>query len=172
MSIAKDTFLVRLSNFENALSSDDLLSRALTDRLHNEKARMLRNGMAIVGYTILEDFIKKRIGEILKDIGRTGINFSALPIKLKEAAVVSALKGVQTRADNLKRASEDHITFIQEETGYISSTKSPVFELSEYTFGWDKRIKCKRRWIKSKEGLTLGHGRERYTRTVFTKDYS
>ena len=106
MSTAKEIFLNRLENFENALSSTDLISGNLRDRQHNEKARMLRNGMAIVEYTILEDFIKKRIGEVLKEIGRSGISFNLLPAKLKETAVLSALKGIQTRADNLKRASE------------------------------------------------------------------
>ena len=86
MPTAKDVFLNRLSDFKNALSSNDLISRTLVDRGHNEKARMLRNGMAIIGYTILEDFIKRRLGEIFKDIGNSGISFNALPPKIKEAS--------------------------------------------------------------------------------------
>jgi hypothetical protein len=143
MSTSKDNFLSRISSFEKIVSPDSivdsvLISRALTDVEHNEKVKMLRNGMAIIGFTILEDFIKTRTGEILKEIGSTTVSFSSLPPKIKEAATISALKGIQTRADILKRNSEDHLTFIQKETWCVSSTKDAVYELSEFSLGWDK----------------------------------
>lgn len=143
MLSAKDNFIARISNFEKIVLPADpidsvLISKALTEIEHNAKVKMLRNGMAIIGYTILEDFIKKRIGEIFKEIGKTNVSFGALPIKLQEAATISALKGVQNRADNLKRVSEDYVGFIQDETWCISSTKDAVYEISEYSLGWDK----------------------------------
>jgi hypothetical protein len=49
-----------------------------------------------------------------------------------------ALKGIIERAENLKRTSEDYVSFIQSETKFISSTLDSNFELSEYTLGWDK----------------------------------
>jgi len=143
MPTAKENFLNRISSFEKIVSPSSigdsvLISRALTEIEHNEKVKMLRNGMAIIAFTILEDFIKTRIGEILKKIGNTPVNFAALPSKIKEAATVSALKGIQSRADTLKRSSEDHLTFIQQETWCVSSTKDAVYELSEFSLGWDK----------------------------------
>jgi len=143
MPSAKHNFLERINNFEKIVSpvnpaNSTLASLALTEVEHNEKVRMLRNGMAIVGFTILEDFIKKRTGEILKEIGSTGINFNNLPDKLKDAVTVGALKGIQNRAEVLKNNTEDYIGFIQNETLFISSTKNSVFELSEYSIGWNK----------------------------------
>lgn len=138
MATAKEIFLNRLSTLETALTSHDLISKSLTERSHNEKARLLRNGLAIIEFNILEDFIKKRLGEILKEIGRYTISFDRLPAKLKEACVVGALKGIQERSVNLKRDSEDYILFLQTETGFVASTKNSVFELSEYSLGWDK----------------------------------
>lgn len=143
MASAKNNFITRINTFNSIIYPnlpDDvsLNSKALTETLHNEKVRMLRNGMSIIGFTFLEDFIKRRTGEILKSIGTTGCNFNLLPEKIKEAVTFYALKGINSRADTLKRNSEDFITFIQNETGFISSTKSSVYELSEYSIGWDK----------------------------------
>lgn len=143
MASAKINFITRINTFDSIIYpniTDDisLNSKALTEILHNEKVRMLRNGMSIIGFTILEDFIKRRTGEILKSIGSTGCNFNMLPEKLKEAVTFYALKGINSRADTLKRNSEDFITFIQNETTFISSTKGSVYELSEYSIGWDK----------------------------------
>ena len=143
MATAKENFLKRISSFEKIVSpisigDSVLISRALTETEHNEKVKMLRNGMAIIAFTVLEDFIKTRIGEILKKIGTTSVSFNSLPHKIKEAATVSALKGIQSRADTLRRNAEDHLTFIQQETLFVSSTKNSVYELSEFSLGWDK----------------------------------
>lgn len=143
MASAKINFITRVDTFNSIINpslQDDikLNSKALTETLHNEKVRMLRNGMSIIGFTILEDFIKRRIGEILKSIGLTSCNFNSLPERLKETVTFFALRGINSRAETLKRNSEDFITFIQNETGFISSTKSSVYELSEYSIGWDK----------------------------------
>lgn len=143
MSAAKNNFINRITSFQNIVSPPDpsdsvLNSMALTEKDHNDKVKMLRNGMAIIGYTILEDFIKRRVGEVLKEISKTNVNFNSLPRKLKEAATSSALKGIQVRAENLKRNSEEYLSFIQNETLCISSTKNSIFEISEYSLGWDK----------------------------------
>ena len=93
MASAKINFITRINTFESIIYPNlpndiNLNSRALTETLHNEKVRMLRNGMSIIGFTILEDFIKRSIGEILKNIGSTGCNFNLLPEKLKEAEIL------------------------------------------------------------------------------------
>lgn len=145
MPTAKEDFITRLNTFKSLIYPDtindiNLNSKSLTEVLHNDKVRMLRNGMAIIGFTILEDFIKRRTGEILKGIGSpTSLcNFVNLPEKLKEAITFSALKGITARADMLRRNSEDHIQFVQEETTFISSTRNSSFELSSYSIGWEK----------------------------------
>lgn len=138
MATAKDVLIERFINLENALSSPEVLPLALTQRVHNEKARMLRNGLAIIAFNIIEDFIKRRVGEAFKYIGTCGVSFNDLPHSIIEASVYNALKGILQRAENLKRTSEDYITFIQSETRFLSSTLDPTFELSEYTLGWDK----------------------------------
>lgn len=145
MPSARENFIIRLNTFKSIIYPDttidvNLNSKALTEILHNDKVRMLRNGMSIIGFTILEDFIKRRTGEILKDIGSPSslCSFNNLPDKLKEAVTFSALKSITARADMLRRNSEDHIQFVQDETTFISSTKNSSFELSSYSIGWEK----------------------------------
>lgn len=143
MPTAKENFLSRLINFEKVVSPENpadsvLVSRSLSEISHNERVKMLRNGLAIVSYTMLEDFIKKRVGEVFKELGTSGIDFNSLPEKLKDLAVLGALNGVKSIAEMRKRNSEDYISFIQDETSFISSTKNTTFELSEYSFGWSK----------------------------------
>ncbi|MDX5584131.1 MAG: HEPN domain-containing protein [Aureibaculum sp.] len=143
MQIAKNNFISRLNYFEEIVSPENisdtlLMSRAFTETIHNEKVRMLRNGMAVIGFSILEDFIKNRMGEVLKEIGGCGVDFEHLPEKLRVASTVGALKGIQNRSELLKRNSEDYISFIQNEASCISNTHDSPFELSKYSIGWDK----------------------------------
>lgn len=145
MPTAKEDFISRLNTFKSIIYPEttvdiNLNSKALHEILYNDKVRMLRNGMSIIGFTILEDFIKRRTGEVLKSIGSpTSLcSFNNLPIKIKEVVTFNALKGISSRADMLRRNSEDHISFVQDETTFISSTKTATFELSAYSIGWEK----------------------------------
>lgn len=138
MTSAKEILIERFITLDTALSSPEVLPLSLTQRSHNEKARMLRNGLAIISFNILEDFIKRRVGEAFKYIGTCGIAFNDLPDTIIEASVFNALKGIIQRAENLKRTTGDHISFIQEQTRFLSSTLDANYELSEYSFGWDK----------------------------------
>jgi hypothetical protein len=138
MPTAKQNFVARMANFQKALLSPELISKALTEVEHNQKARMLRNGLAIIGFTILEDFLKRRIGEVLREVGNSPVAFSALPTKIQEAATVSALRGIQSRVQTLKTDLEDYKLFIQNETLNVSSTKNATFQISEYSLGWER----------------------------------
>lgn len=145
MSSAKENLLIRLNTFKSIIYPEttidvNLNSKALTETLFNDKVRMLRNGMSIIGFTILEDFIKIKTGEILKNIGSpTSLcTFNNLPPKIKETVTINALKGISSRADMLRRNSGDYILFVQEETNFIASTKNTNFEFSAYSIGWDK----------------------------------
>jgi hypothetical protein len=138
MPSAQQTFLQRIATFKKTLDSDFLRDDGITPSLHNEKARLLRNGIAIIGFTILEDFIKDRTGEVLERVGSPGVLFNALSQELQEAITSKALKSIAERASNLKRSNEDWLSFIQSETTHIASTAGIPFSVSRYSLGWDK----------------------------------
>ncbi|WP_295716664.1 HEPN domain-containing protein [Mucilaginibacter sp.] len=138
ISAAKDSFIERIRIYNHALQHSILIDSLLTNIDHNERARFLRNGLAITGFNILEDFIKNRIGEVLALISTSGIDFSRLPERIQEITLFHSLKGIHVLSQRKKDNSEDWKLFIQQETEKISSTQNTTYQLSPYSIGWDK----------------------------------
>lgn len=138
MSVARSNFLNRIAIFKRVLSSDSLRDNGVAASPHNEKARILRNGISIIAFTILEDFIKDRTGEILQKLGTATFAFNQLSAETQESTTFHALKSIYERALNLKRSNEDWLTFIQNETAHIASTANLPFSISKFSLGWDK----------------------------------
>lgn len=115
-----------------SINSEAVSNKALADIEHNSIAAMLRNGLAVVGFTALEDFIKKRTSDAMEEIGKCSVPFSKLPEKLQNAAtfeVISALNYQLTLCEKVDRA-----TYIQEQALKIASTTTANYELSNHTF--------------------------------------
>ena len=142
ISASKSEFLVRINNLYSTLvdipTSPVLISITPLSDPHNVKAKMLRNGLAITSFVILEDFLKNRIGEIIENIKNRSIAFSSFHDELKAASTIDALDSITYRANNLKRSGEDWITFIQQETKRIASSSGIRYKLSKYSIGWNK----------------------------------
>ena len=140
VSIARTEFLNRLRIFNLTLQEQHgvLFDRAIHEVEHNERARFLRNGLSIISFNILEDFIKNRIYEVLTFIANTGIDFNSLPEKFQEAITISPLNNIQTLTRRKKNNNEDWKLFIQTETGKITSTANVPFQISLFGFGYDK----------------------------------
>jgi hypothetical protein len=138
MPSAKENFINRIDLFDKAVNSDAVSTRPFGDVNHNSLANIFRNGLAVLGFTILEDFIKNRIGELFKEISLVAVPFTRLPIKLQEAATLHSIRSIQFRANVLKSGEEDWMTFIQNESKLMGSTLSLPYELSSYSLGWDK----------------------------------
>jgi len=140
--MSKYDFLVRTNNLSSTLvdlpTSSVLTSKAPLSDPHNVKAKMLRNGLAITSFVILEDFLKNRLGEITENIKNRSIAFSSFYDDLKAASTIDALDSISYRANNLKRSGEDWITFIQQETKRIASSSGIRYKLSKYSIGWNK----------------------------------
>lgn len=135
MASAKEDFIVRIRTLNNTIHNTEALqSRELTESLHNETARMLRNGLAVVGFAALEDFIKKRASEIMLAIGESNVPFDKLPEKLQIATTYEVISALNFQ---LKlRDKSEKIGYIQEHALKISSTATSNYELSQHTFGY------------------------------------
>lgn len=138
MPSAKDEFLSRILSFEQSLSSDAVKNKILLaeNKTHNEIARMLRNGLAVVGFAALEDFIKNRSAEIVSQIGQSGVPFYNLPEKLQNAATYEAIKALNFQINH--RGRSEKIPYIQEHAEKIASTRHSVYDLSEHIFGYEQ----------------------------------
>ncbi|HRF99870.1 MAG TPA: HEPN domain-containing protein [Bacteroidia bacterium] len=135
MPTAKHNFLERLFIIERTLSTPNLIDGLPTQTEHNDIARLLRNGLAVVGFVALEDFIKNRTIEILNEIASSHIPFASLTEDLRFYSTVEVLKSIQ-RISGFESNKIDKILFVQNETKIISSSLNTSYDLNKHTFGF------------------------------------
>lgn len=136
MSAARAQFLKRIASLRNSLGIDAVASKPLTETKHNDVARMLRNGLAVVGFAALEDFVKSRSSEILTEVGRTNVPFRDLPEKLRHATTFEAVAALSYQLS--LRPKSEKVIYIQEHAHKIASTATATYELSPHSLGFDQ----------------------------------
>ncbi|CAK1694489.1 RiboL-PSP-HEPN domain-containing protein [Vibrio crassostreae] len=138
MSSAKDDFLNRINSLHKSIHSESVTNRIPTpeNSEHNAIAKILRNGLAVVSFAALEDFIKQRSSEVMSVIGTTTVPFSSLPEKLQNASTYEAVKALSFQLQ--QREKTDKTPYIQHHASKIASTTTSSFALSEHTFGYDQ----------------------------------
>jgi hypothetical protein len=135
MPSAKQNFLDRIIHIYKSLTIETLNDKATTEFEHNNIARLLRNGLAVVGFVALEDFIKSRTGEVLSEIGRSTVPFNSLPEKIRVSTTLESLKSLE-RLSKFEGSISDRMLLIQNESKKIASTLDTSFELTQYAFGY------------------------------------
>lgn len=133
---AKDELLNRLEFLSAAKDLDVVIDKGIVTDVHNGVANLLRKGLAIVAFNILEDFIKKRSGESLEMLSNCGISFSNLTAAMQEAAIYDSLNALVFRAKIEKKDGGDWRALIQDETLKIHSTKGQPFQISPLSFAY------------------------------------
>ncbi len=135
MSEARRQLLTRLAALELGISNDVVAQQPPAETEHNQVAALFRQGMAVVAFVALEDFIKKRASEALEKISHCGIPFSDLPDKLKKATTHEAFGSIafQLRV----RPQEDRELYAQESAGAVFSTSNENYNLYQHSFGFD-----------------------------------
>lgn len=140
MSAARLNLYRGLASLESALDSDLTRTKPPSETLHNSTAQLIRNGLAVTSFALLEAFIKSRSGEILQRLGQgagSAVPFARLPIELQEAAIHGVLDALVFQ----RRVSSDKNYFrqiIQEHAQMISSTKESAYIVSPYALGHDQ----------------------------------
>lgn len=129
--LAKDELLKRIEYLGSAASLDALVDDGIAKSVHNGVANLLRKGLAIVAFNILEDYIKRRSSEALDYLSNSGIGFSKLTPSMQEAAIYGSLTSLVFRAKIEKKSDGDSWrSFVQEEALKIHSTGSHPFRIS------------------------------------------
>ncbi|MDP9194240.1 MAG: hypothetical protein M3P06_21295 [Acidobacteriota bacterium] len=108
----------------------------MTETDHNSVARLLRNGLAVVGFAALEDFIKTRTSEALGEIGKTGVPFQSLPERIQHAVTFEAVAAFSYQLS--LRPKAERVTYAQEHALRVASTASTAYELTPHAFCWDQ----------------------------------
>lgn len=99
MSQARKDLLSRLSKLAAAAAKDDVNSKPVHEEEWNERARLLKIGIALGVFTSMEDFVKRRITEVLIKLNTISPRSKSLPPKLINALTVSALKTASGRIE-------------------------------------------------------------------------
>lgn len=131
---AKSELLGRLQYLNAAVVLPQLVDNGISANDHNGAANLLRKGLGIVAFNVLEDFIKNKTEEALSLISNSRLPFADLTDHLQDAAVIGALKSLVFRAEMQRKDGTDQWrTLIQEEALKIHSTGNPTYELSKFS---------------------------------------
>ncbi|SDG11811.1 hypothetical protein SAMN05216571_104349 [Onishia taeanensis] len=130
-------FISHFNNFKQALSLDPVSTVSLPS---NGSSKLLRNGLAVVGFTALEDFIKNRFSVAFEEIAQTRVTFDELPEKIQKAVTYEAVSSIEHQISIRKHLEHsDKLDFIQSEAEKIASTSNERgFKLTGYAFGFGK----------------------------------
>ncbi len=134
MPSAKSDFIERIRCLNLSTSSEAVTNKSLKEIDHNSIARMLRNGLSVVSFTALEDFIKKRSSEAMDEISRTSVPFSSLPEKLQNAATYEVISALTFQLS--LREKEERAPYVQQQALKIASTATSNYDLSDHTFAY------------------------------------
>ena len=133
---AKETLLKRLEHLEYLVNHPQgiLIDNGVAPTQHNDGANMLRKGLGIIVFNILEDFVKNKVAEFLAVLPTTGIAFDKLTVKLQDASIIDALNAIAEKARLEKKDDPDNWRgLIQDEAFKIHSTKNSNYEISKFS---------------------------------------
>ncbi|MEV4519212.1 hypothetical protein AB0J77_03195 [Micromonospora tulbaghiae] len=137
MSMARESFLDRIHTVQDALAQPLLIDQTLMDIAHNNRAKILRNGLMVVAFNALEDFLRQRSAELLKLISRTSLKFGDLPRELVLAATAEAMRAAHTHAMIASKQGDDPIPLLQLAAAEVASTSNGPLSLSRFALGYN-----------------------------------
>lgn len=131
---ARDSLLATLAVLKDCLNSDALIDKAPTDFAHNARARILRQGLAVLVFSTVETFIRERAGEILRSFNNPSLVFADLHPALQKASTIGALEGVRFR---LKlQPTVGKISWLTSNLAPIANAMVNARGLSDFSFGY------------------------------------
>jgi hypothetical protein len=131
---AKTDLLQRWSSFNLALIDPLLIDLTPSDVDHNARARILRNGLAVVGFAMLEDFIRSRLTEVLAEFHNAAYTFVELPDQLRAAVTVDAVHGLSSKLRIQQMEAPEAEALVVSVSRDIASSDGVPFRLTSVGF--------------------------------------
>jgi len=138
MSAARTKFLGRLDSFRHASEKPDLRNSSLANNLENEASRYLRNGLQIMIFCSVEDFLRERIVELLAQPRFAGVRFQNLPSELQRILMLDSTEAMINNLKYEQSISGDTISSFVREIVIISQSASENMPYSKFAFGRNK----------------------------------
>lgn len=133
--VARSEFLDRINYWHSCAQEELLITKTPAEIEHNEKARLLRNGLSVAGFAILEDFAKSRLAEAISAVNGNSVRFEDLPDRLRRSALEGVLAGAAAQVRIRSWTDIGREAFIREVARSLHSTGQAAFELSPLMFG-------------------------------------
>lgn len=133
MSKAVDDLLLTLGRLKEL--SQGLGALALGENRARSREALQLNGLHVVAFAAVEDFIRRRVIEVAAGFGKEGIVFNNFPDSTKLYFLTETIAGINFTLDRTDTAQK--IDFLQHE-GILMNSTSDVdahYEPSEYIFG-------------------------------------
>lgn len=133
---SKSELMERLTFINSALQQGMLIDLPAAEIEHNGRANILRKGLGIIAFNILEDYLKKRTKEALDDLSQSGISFENLTDKMQTASVIKAMSVAQGIINREKKKNSQ--TWLRDAHREAQIISSPIgganYEISSYAF--------------------------------------
>lgn len=123
---------------ESASSLRELAIHPPTEVDHNERARILRNGLAVVYFAALERFLKSRFVEVLAAVDANMVPFQDLPLGLQRAGREGVAKALAAQLRIRSLSESERELLVLDASRAIASTGSSSYELSALFFGGEQ----------------------------------
>lgn len=131
---ARQSLLDTLSVLKDCLGDPALIDKAPVEVTHNQRAAMLRQGLAVLTFSATETFVRDRTGELLRSFTHPLLTFASLSPALQKAATLGALEGVRFR---LKlQASTNKVAWLVNSLSPIARATTDISQLSDLSFGY------------------------------------
>jgi hypothetical protein len=131
---ARVSLLATLAVLKDCLNDAALVDKAPADVVHNARAQMLRQGLAVLVFSTVETFIRERTGEVLRSFTNPSLVFADLSPALQKAVTLGALEGVRFRLRY--QPATNKISWLVASLAPISGAIANVQGLSDLSFGY------------------------------------
>lgn len=131
---ARDSLLATLAVLKDCLNDAALVDKSPADVDHNARARMLRQGLAVLVFSTVETFIRERTGEVLCSFSNPALAFTDLSPALQKATTLGALEGVRFRLR--LQPTTTKVSWLVANLAPISGATTNVQGLSDHSFGY------------------------------------
>lgn len=136
MSACREIFFNALQTVENIVSEQYTIDDGLGQTVHNSKAEVLRNGVAVVIFNSMELFLKDRYAEVVENMSSSRIRFSDFPIDLQIQLTYKSLLGLSAKLKYLD--DSDKVSGFNAAIAKLGSNLSPSPKYSEFGFGYER----------------------------------
>lgn len=136
MPKARQQFLTNLATYRRAAQERALIGASPPAKPSDQSARILRNGLAVAGLALIEDFIKRRTIEVVRAMNGSRLPLSAMPAAIQTAATEFAVRNLQSQVQRLVRDQEDPIPLIETTARALATLSQSKTVLPQLSLHW------------------------------------